>query len=250
AVNLYASYSKGFKSGAFSANSPTVPAVDPEKIDAFEVGAKSLFSDRLRITTAVFLYNYKDIQVLAYGTGSTSTSFLQNAARARITGAEFEAVASLGGGFDGRASATYTHGTYTSFPSAAVTIPRAVGGGNDNARVDVTGNAIVRTPEWTLGGALGYKTPMFGGTAGANLNVFWSSAVYWDALNRIRQPSYAVANLSVSWTDPSEKYKVTGFVNNIFDQAYAASILTSANSDTINYAEPRWVGVRLDWTIR
>ena len=65
---LYASYSRGYKSGGI--NPPLSPifavneAFAPEFIDAFEVGSKNTFLDgRLRLNVAGFYYKYKSLQI-------------------------------------------------------------------------------------------------------------------------------------------------------------------------------------------
>ncbi len=65
---LYASYSRGYKSGGI--NPPLSPVFTvsesfaPEFIDAFEVGSKNTFLDgRLRLNLAAFYYKYKGLQI-------------------------------------------------------------------------------------------------------------------------------------------------------------------------------------------
>ncbi len=65
---LYASYSRGYKSGGI--NPPLSPGTgvpatfNPEFIDSFEVGSKNTFLDgRLRLNLAAFYYNYKGLQI-------------------------------------------------------------------------------------------------------------------------------------------------------------------------------------------
>ena len=65
---LYASYSRGYKSGGI--NPPLSPgagvpvAFAPEFIDSFEVGSKNTFLDgRLRLNVAAFYYKYKGLQI-------------------------------------------------------------------------------------------------------------------------------------------------------------------------------------------
>jgi len=65
---LYASYSRGVKSGGFTAYNTLNPrAVDPfrpEKLNAYEAGFKSAFADgNLVVNGAVFYYDYNDQQV-------------------------------------------------------------------------------------------------------------------------------------------------------------------------------------------
>src|SRR5690606_15170831 len=122
--------------------------------------------------------------------------------------------------------------------------------GNAPVLRDVTRNTIVRTPEWAVSGGLAYTVDAFGRRAAFNASALWSDTVYWDPLNRITEDPYAEVNVGASWTSPDEAYKLTLYANNLLDEAYAASILPSATADSVNYGEPRFVGVRLDWTIR
>ncbi len=67
-ILLYASYSRGTKSGTFidaaaSVSTQLIPTL-PEELDAYEIGAKMTLADNtLRLNTAVFFYDYKDQQV-------------------------------------------------------------------------------------------------------------------------------------------------------------------------------------------
>ncbi len=65
---VYASYSRGYKSGGV--NPPLSPGsgvpdfFNPEFIDSFEVGSKNTFLDgRLRLNVAAFYYKYKGLQI-------------------------------------------------------------------------------------------------------------------------------------------------------------------------------------------
>ena len=68
---LYASYNRGFKGGAYN-GSPifdptTVRAVDPEYVNAYEVGAKTQFlEDRVQLNVAAFYNDYTDMQVFRF----------------------------------------------------------------------------------------------------------------------------------------------------------------------------------------
>src|SRR3546814_13753205 len=74
---VYATYSHGFKAGAFNdqigsfapfgndldASALAASATDPEKADSYEVGFKSEFLDRrLRLNVTGFWVDYKDLQ--------------------------------------------------------------------------------------------------------------------------------------------------------------------------------------------
>ena len=90
-VNVYASYSRGFKAGGFSLDPGSSRAgtatFDPESVDAYEVGAKArLFENTLSIDTAVFRQDINDFQNFTF----VGNSFFPSNASIRVTGWELE----------------------------------------------------------------------------------------------------------------------------------------------------------------
>lgn len=90
---LYASYSRGYKSGGL--NPPIDPSFNisptfrPESIDSFEIGSKNTFAGgAVRLNLSAFYYNYKGLQ-LSRIVGRTSVNDNTDAG---IYGAEAEAV--------------------------------------------------------------------------------------------------------------------------------------------------------------
>jgi len=67
-VMLYASYSQGYKAGGFnSAGEIFAPPFDPEDVTNYEVGMKSSwFENTLRVNTAIFNYEYDNLQTLRF----------------------------------------------------------------------------------------------------------------------------------------------------------------------------------------
>jgi iron complex outermembrane receptor protein len=100
---VYASYSKGYKSGGFNVGIFTVlsfsPWTDKEKVDSFEIGAKKSFGDWLTVNTALFHYAYRNLQVplavvqSAGGLSQSETSFI-NVPGSISQGAELETIIS------------------------------------------------------------------------------------------------------------------------------------------------------------
>ncbi|MEO0032429.1 MAG: hypothetical protein RIS94_2187 [Pseudomonadota bacterium] len=89
----YASYNRGYRSGAFNGGSYTSSAginyVKPEKVSAFEAGLKGrLFDRRLSFSTSAFYYDYTNQQLQDLRAGPVS--FLVNAPKSEIYGAEGE----------------------------------------------------------------------------------------------------------------------------------------------------------------
>lgn len=108
AVNLYARFAQGFKSGGFNGESNVfaAPTADcpsgalelcqpylPEQVDSYELGIKSRFlDDRLIVNLAAFRNDSKDMQLSVFTATTGAASVIQNAAAARIQGIEIETV--------------------------------------------------------------------------------------------------------------------------------------------------------------
>jgi iron complex outermembrane receptor protein len=98
---VYASVSKGFKSGGFNARlNPVLPNLGvtsfaPETALTFEAGFRSeWFGRRLRFNATLFQTAYHDIQLRQQTlSGGLLTTLIENAARARIRGIELELAA-------------------------------------------------------------------------------------------------------------------------------------------------------------
>jgi iron complex outermembrane receptor protein len=102
-TNVYADYSKGYRSGGFNIGIFTVlsflPFSQKETVDAFELGLKKNWGKTLQTNMAVYYYDYKNlqipIQVVQTGTLSgqafqQSTTSFYNVPKSRSMGFEFE----------------------------------------------------------------------------------------------------------------------------------------------------------------
>jgi len=98
-VLLYATISRGVKSGGYNIHNTTSPLgvgpFQPEKLLAYELGIKSDVTSTLRINASVFYYDYKDQQVLSKTLDAVSQSYIGifvNAPKSEIHGGELELV--------------------------------------------------------------------------------------------------------------------------------------------------------------
>jgi iron complex outermembrane recepter protein len=132
---LYASWSKGFKSGTYNLGS-LQPPVQPEKISAFEGGIKSrLFERRLRFNVAGFYYAYKDLQI---GKVVNAQPLLENAATATIYGLEAELQAQVTPRFEINANGSWLHARFDRYVSADPARPF----GDGSTFVDANGDLL------------------------------------------------------------------------------------------------------------
>ena len=155
---FYASISRGFKSGTYNFGTP-FGAVDPEIITDYEIGTKSTFADgRLRTNLSGFYYDYKDLQV--YKT-LVATTFLENAASAKIYGIEAEITAKPINALQIDLSGSYLHSEFKDYISADPLRPAGEPGVFDN----------FGQPGFNLRGNRLPLAPKFSGKIGANYTV-------------------------------------------------------------------------------
>lgn len=240
----YATASSGFKSGVFNTTAFDGTAVKPEKVQAYEVGAKSTFAG-ITIDGDVFYYDYKDIQVTIGLDPRTGQTGLQNAAAAHIKGAELEAQGRLFRGLTANLGVSYVHGRYVDFPLAQVLVP-IPGGGNRSITFDASGLPMVRSPDWTLTGGLAYTASLWGGTLDLGSSVYYSSSFSWEPAARVIQKSYALLHANIGWTAPGGRYTVTVYGDNLTNVTYFENTTINTTGDLATYGMPRRFGVRLN----
>ena len=98
-VLLYAKYARGYRQGNINASNTVPQGWGPEKVDAYEVGAKTSFSGALSgyFNLAAFYNDFSDQQLAASlipGPGSTAApaQAIINAGKSRIQGVEIDAL--------------------------------------------------------------------------------------------------------------------------------------------------------------
>jgi iron complex outermembrane recepter protein len=208
-TNVYASYSKGFRSGEFNSVLPSDnPAlyfpVEQESVDAYEVGFKHA-GRRLRFEASAFYYDYKDLQTSVTQvnplTGQPLVT-LQNAPGAKIKGVEANADYEVFDNFNVRAGATYLHARYKKgFFFSGTGVNPAGAGFNTNddplkvfpnigLEMDLSGKQLSRAPDFS--GYLGFDYLIPNGDGGIRIA---ANAKYTD--------SYVVTNPSIWGGEPA-----------------------------------------------
>lgn len=253
--NLYATYSKGFKSGVFDVTSANVPAVKPETVDAFEAGFKTS-SRFLTLNVAGFYYDYKDSQVNSTVSDSAGNIFNQlfNVPKSRIYGLDVDGTARLSDTFDLRAAFAYTHARYVDFKSAP-------GYTNDPANpgsvfgliyaaipVDASGKHMVRAPEYTASATLGYHVPL-GADDKLDITVspYYSSRLWFDFDNSIGQKSYVTLDAAAMVT-LGKRMQISVFGRNLTNTTYFNQGSLSALGVFMNYGMPRTYGASFGYS--
>jgi len=211
-VMAYASYSQGFKSGGFDQRVfpplAATPQYQAEKATTYELGAKSQLLDRkLTLNGDIFDTEYSNLQVQVFNGVAPVT---ENAAAARIQGAELESRYAIGAGWFTEGSVGYLDPKYTQISSAANEITLS--------------SKFERISTWTLSGSL-YKTITFadGSDLTARTDASYRTGFFMDALNspELYQKGYAILNASVAYRLLKNRLTITLGGTNITSTHYA-----------------------------
>lgn len=237
--NVYFTYSQGFKSGLFDATSFSPVPYEPEKVKAYELGIKTALGSSIDFTAAIFRNDVKDRQVTA--NGPNSLPIISNAAAARIDGGEISLNWRSDMGLSINAAASWLPtAKYTSYPGAVVQAPDPVNGGSVNSVQDLSGSRVQKTPEFQASLLVNYETELASGAKlGVSANAAYSSKFFYTVGGYIEQPDYAIINTSISWTSPSDTFKVTAFVKNLTNKA----VLQNFVNFGVAYQPPRQIGI-------
>ena len=253
-VMAYISANRGFKSGVY----PTIPTggpgaqpVEPEILDAYEIGLKTdFFDNRFRINLAGFYYDYKNLQVNVF---RATSALLENGAAARIYGIDLDLVAKVTNSLSIAAGAEVIHDRFTSFPSGSVTlpVPASQGGGNVATSYSLAGNRIPYAPDAVFNVGPTYNLPVGNGNITFSADFSYNSGWYSGAENFLRQPSYSVINARVLWTPPAASHlDVTVWGKNLGNKAYSTYFITQVNPyglDEETLAPPRTYGITVHY---
>jgi iron complex outermembrane receptor protein len=259
-TSLYASYTKGYKAaiidvGGSCQNAPFIcNTVQPETIDAFEVGAKYSASG-LSVELAGFYYDYKNLQVSLYRAG---TAEVVNAAQSEIYGVDGQLQYRVSDNFDIQLGAAWTHGRYKEFANAPIYTPcgsqpaavqaACLASGTSFVIVgqDLTNVPMQRTPEFTGNIGARYSLDLAGGELDLSGNLYHSSEVFFGPSGtQFRQGSYQTLALRAAWTDPGERFTVALWGENVTNSRFRAGAQYTNYGIGANWNKPATYGVEI-----
>ena len=219
-MTAYASYSQGYKSGGFDMRGDailtpdTVNGYDPETVDSIEVGLKGSL-DRLTFAAAVFRNEYNDQQVTTQvpAVGGIA-SFVDNVGSSTFFGAEFEGSLRILDNLHANFAVGYLDSDFEEFLRYNLVTM---------AYEDISDQVVLQNaPKWT--GYLGLT--WYGDVAGGELAVTPSIA-YRDDYSQFEFPNpildqegYALVDLAIVWTDPTDRYTLGLYGKNLTDEEY------------------------------
>jgi iron complex outermembrane receptor protein len=220
-VLLYASYSRGFKSGGFNLRyvspRPNILAFDPETANTYELGFKWEGLNRhVRFNAAAFHTDYRGIQVTVFENLGAPVTL--NAGDAQLRGGEIEFSALPFDGLELGANLGYLDAHYTEIRAnpALVSTPE---------QVISTSTRLPNAPEWQGSVSASYTYRLGAGAIDLRGDFRFSSFVANDAQNSryLNQPAYQTLDLSVGYAARDRAWTVRLFVENVTNKRYIVS---------------------------
>jgi outer membrane receptor protein involved in Fe transport len=253
ATLLYASASRGVKSGGFTAYNTLNPLAltpfQPEVLWAYEAGFKSQFAnDRIRLNGAVFFYDYRDQQVQSAifdpGTGAV-VGRIVNAEKSRIWGAEGELQAAPFAGFTLSQRIGYQNGEFRRFDDLDIPATTLAG-----AEVFIDRSGVdIGLPRLTYqGGAELRRAVSADLEISAAFNYSRRSAFTNPLLGpTYRVPGYWLADARLALSKAGGPWEAAVFVRNLLDARYDEQRNFFAGFDFTPVAAP---GEPLTWGVQ
>jgi iron complex outermembrane recepter protein len=214
-VNAYLTYSKGWKSGGWSArtNDPTQFVVfDPETVNSYELGVKTTLLDgRIRSNYTGFYYDYKNFFSTANGTNGNFIVFTSDA---KFYGLEWDAVARLTDRLDAFGAAGFEQGSYNDL--------------NTSVFGTSIGSTPQRMPKWNAKLGATYTWPL---AQGSSLRFTADYQFVKDHFTNLQDSELArsgdikLVNASIAYELPELRYTVTLGCRNCFDHRYISQSL-------------------------
>lgn len=231
-INLYASYSTGYKPGGFNSTfeKPEHLMFKKEISHNYEAGVKTTLLEYLYADFALFYTDLKNQQI--YRTApSGSGSYLDNSGISRNKGVEFTLHNQSFHGFEGMVAYGYTHAKILKYERGGTV------NYNDKFTPYVPGNtlALQATQTLTFSNVKWIDKLRF--------NVLYSrtGSLYWNLSNTLKEASYGLLNGKISLISGKCQFEVWG--KNLTNTRYNAFIFESGPMAYAQSGKPLEVGV-------
>lgn len=244
----YFTYAHGLKSGGINLTNLPVgvaPTISPEKVDHFELGAKTtLFDRRVILNAALFQTQINDYQTTILDADRSAT-YLQNAGKVRSRGFEIESWLRPLDGLALRAAVTYVDATLRSFKNAPCPIEYA----QLQTICDLSGTRLPGASKWSVALGADYTADVsdslqayIGADYSYRSSVFTSS----NAARSTLVPGYGLVNARVGLKAREGRWDASLWARNLLDQNYFTSLtIAGFNSGAVTglVGDPATYGV-------
>lgn len=235
---IYASFSTGYKGEGYDVSSGFNQSridnpVGKETSRSYEIGMKGkLFDNKVHLELTGFWTDYDGFQAQgSFIDPSTQLGQLKiyNVGKARTRGVEFQASAAINRELRLDANAAYTQAQIIEFPRANCYPGQTAAAGCVDTVQDLAGHTLSNAPHFKASANLNYHRTIPGTSVDGfvNLAYQWQSKVNFDLYGDPNdvQKAYGIANLNFGLTHSGdEKFKVSFFVNNLFNKHYVVNV--------------------------
>jgi iron complex outermembrane recepter protein len=76
-------------------------------------------------------------------------------------------------------------------------------------------------------------------------DLYYSSRVYFDPADQFSQSAYETLGVRAEWTDPSERFSVALYGDNVTNKRYLTQVLGAATAINTYWNPPATVGISL-----
>jgi iron complex outermembrane receptor protein len=219
-LNTYFRSGRAQRSGGWNVPVNTIQdqPFHPEELTDYELGAKAdLLGGAWTIDGDVFYGNYDEMQrLLPRLAGGTPTTFVINAGKARVSGAELESALHPSRNWWVQAALGWTDARYRQFLYSGIPgMPQA----------DLSGNEFYQTPKFNAGLGAGCEVPLGFGVARLHADYAWQDAVQFNLLNDFnRQGAYGTLNARAAYGFAERgDWEVAFFGSNLTNRQYAVT---------------------------
>ncbi|PCI32503.1 MAG: TonB-dependent receptor [Alphaproteobacteria bacterium] len=218
---LYATISKGFKSGVINIGSVN-DVINPEFVWDYELGFKTRgMDDRLSLSMSAFYYDYTDLQVGFVNAQSIVET--RNAASATNYGIEIEGQFQVAEGFVVDFFGTYLNATFEEFTNGDYR--------QGFALVDLSGKHLPNAPEFSF--KIGAEYTLDLAEKGALIfrgDANWQSEVFFTEFNNAdaKQDSFALVDVQAMYVPQSDAWYAKIWAKNLTDELIIANNIITA----------------------
>ncbi|WP_019530029.1 TonB-dependent receptor [Dasania marina] len=243
---MFASATKGFKSGGFAGSqgveSAASNSVDPETALNYELGFKGNLTETFRLNLTAYYTDYEDLQIVRFGPVPNSTfgTFVtSNLGEAVIQGAELEVTWQPN-------EFLKVSGFYAYLDTEADDLVLETTGGI----VDASGKHLTRSPRESSNINVNYFVPTDIGNIDFRLEYSFSAIQQMDyADDRITADQFELWDGRVGWTSTDEQWEVALWGKNLLDEEYIAHQYVIGPGGIGTWGAPRTYGVSVSWSM-
>lgn len=254
----YVKFDTGYKAGGFGGIADQT--LDPETIEAVEIGSKNRFlEDRLQLNVAAFYYDYTDQHINQFITTPEGAprSVRINAGKSEYKGVELDVMFLPTRDDTLDLFVGYTDATFEDFRVAVSGLHARMAAAEGNldpfGNWQLAGRRPPQSPEWQIIAGYGRDWPLFDGTLNTRVQMHYESRSYlnFENYDSDKRPAYTKTDLLVSYTPSDEQWELQGFIRNIEDELIITNSQDASSGAFLSYRyqfePPRTYGVRLTW---